>query len=116
MPFLTIAAHDYGIQTKNARGPARTRVGQVVAAFDGTLRSTIRAYKRKWGPFDTMPLTEDEYAQLVTDIDLGMVTVGGGVIGADILADVQITGVTYILDVSQPHEYDVVATVTIDEA
>ena len=105
------------VEVQSTAAPrSRERIGEVVRSFGGTLRSTVRAIKRQWGPYETPPLTDTEAEALVTAVGLGIQTVSGDVIGASITADVEITGERDIKDVREATDFRRIVTFIVRES
>lgn len=67
MAFLTVGAVTVDVLTENASQPESDVIGASVRTFNGALRSTRRATKRKWS-FTTKRMTWAEEATLLAAI------------------------------------------------
>ena len=94
MPFFMVGALEVEIQVQ---GPSVTyeRIGPIHRTYDGTMRSQVRSQKRTWQG-SSKPYTYAEADAIVTEIGLGLNTIGGEWPGAttnvylEILNDVPI--------------------------
>jgi hypothetical protein len=113
MAYLTLNGTEVMIQSANATRD-REPIGEVARTFGGTLKSTVRGYKRTWGPWDVEPAALTAADALEALIGLGLVQAGGDGIG-----DVVDTYVTYtIRDIKHdgmPEGFERILTLTIQE-
>lgn len=99
MAFLVVGGVTVEVVSDGAAEREPFTVGESVRAFDGSLRSTVRAEKREW-QFETYDLSPVQFATLRAAIGPSgsLVTCSGDALGAALLCEVTITAAPYIRD------------------
>lgn len=118
MPFLTVAGVTVVVQDSSASEGPPTLIGGSARAFDGTLRSSVRASKRNW-QFTTNPMTDANVATLRAAIETGTQIVtcsGDALLGASVSCEVQITDIQYIRDPRVATDFSRTLTLQLAEA
>lgn len=95
MPFLVVNNQAVPVAVGGASEQIEV-VGDRARAFDGTLRSTRRATKRKW-QVKTAPLPMTD-AHALRTILLGAppLTCAGELLGSAVACDAEVTGIEYV--------------------
>lgn len=90
MAFLVIAAVTVPVAVDTFGEVEPLVVGERVSAFDGTLRDSIRARKRRWSG-KTRPLTATEYTNVRSALDTsGLVACSGDALGGALTCGVSV--------------------------
>ena len=117
MAFLEIGALTVLVDAESAERLANDVVGNPPErASDGTLRTTVRAFKKGWR-CQTIPLVRAAAEALETEIDLGPVAVKGDFLwaAAPFNAIVTIGGMTVIRDDREADEARWIVSLDIRE-
>lgn len=118
MAFLTISngTDTLDVEIQSASTPrSRTQVGEVVETFGGRLKSTVRAYRRVWGPWDTPPLSYEDAAAIVDIVNLGLITISGDAVAPEIVPVMCELGWRDIKDDSQAIGARTIVTLTMTQ-
>ncbi len=95
MPFLVVNNQTVQVAVGGASEQIEV-VGDRARAFDGTLRTTRRASKRKW-QVKTPPLTAADAQTLRTLLMAAPpLTCGGDMVGTAVACDAEVTGIEYV--------------------
>ena len=82
MPYLSVSGTTVEVSARDGVTAEYEEVGDRERAFDGTLRSTVRAWKRVW-PVVTIPITRTAGNALVTKLQgTPPLTCSGDLLGA----------------------------------
>jgi hypothetical protein len=100
MAFAVIAGVPVDIQSTNAP-KGYEWVGEDIAAFGGNLKTTKRARRSVWGPWDTQPLNNADANAFVDAVGAGAVSCSGDAFGGTIACMVEITGERFVKDTSE---------------
>lgn len=115
MAFLTIAGITIEVQTDGASRAEGDVVGERVRAFDGTMRSTVRAEKAEW-QFTTGPMTAADVATLRAAIALDTpVTCAGDALPSSTTCQVRVTGEQFLQDASQASDFSLLVDLRLVE-
>lgn len=118
MPFLTVAGITVVVQDDSASEPEAERIGASARAFDGTLRSSVRARKRRW-QFTTNPMTDAAVATLRAAVETGTGIVncsGDALLGGTVSCEVLIADIAYIRDPRVATDFSRTLTLALNEA
>lgn len=95
MPFLTVTGQTVPVAVGGASEEVEL-IGDRARAFDGTMRSTRRATKRKW-QVKTAPMTTADATSLRTKLlATPPLTCSGDLLGGTVSCDAEITGVEFV--------------------